>query len=120
MPQAHSEEVKLFFRNLRRLLASDELTSGRIANDHSFKIFALHRDENELLEDWVRYHAAIVGHHNIYILDNNSTVPDVVQLLDTLHKVSDIGLHAAEDRALCMVTAWGQCMTHAVSIWMLG
>ena len=58
-------------------------------NPHEFKIFTFHRDEDELLQDWVKHHARIVGRSNIYILDNNSTSPTALRDLDAMRKVGD-------------------------------
>ena len=68
--------------------ASSEVTSA-YENKHEFKIFTLHRDEDELLLDWVKYHARIVGITNLYILDNNSTDPTVLADLRAIEKASD-------------------------------
>ena len=57
-------------------------------NPHEFKIFTFHRDEDELLQDWVKYHARIVGRSNIYILDNNSSSPTALRELDAMRKVA--------------------------------
>ena len=66
-----------------REAASDSV----LDNPHEFKIFTFHRDEDELLGDWVKYHARIVGRSNIYILDNNSTSPTALSELEALRKV---------------------------------
>ena len=60
-------------------------------NPHEFKIFTFHRDEDELLQDWVKYHARIVGKGNLYILDNNSTSPTALRHLEAMEKVGWTG-----------------------------
>jgi hypothetical protein len=36
------------------------------------KIFCMQKDEDDILEDWIIYHAHLFGYDNIYIVDNES------------------------------------------------
>ena len=36
------------------------------------KIFAMQKDEDDILSEWILYHSYLVGIDNIYIIDNNS------------------------------------------------
>lgn len=47
----------------------------------SIAIIAMQRDESELLPIWLGYHAALVGHRAITILDNGSQEPGCLQTL---------------------------------------
>lgn len=40
-----------------------------------------HSDEDELISDWLLYHASIFGASNIHVVDHNSTLPAVVETL---------------------------------------
>ena len=37
------------------------------------KIFTMVKDESDIVEDWIIYHASIFGYNNIYVIDNYST-----------------------------------------------
>jgi len=37
------------------------------------KIFTIVKDEDDIIEDWIKYHGYIVGYNNIYIIDNYSS-----------------------------------------------
>ena len=37
------------------------------------KLFTMVKDEVDIIEDWILYHGAIFGFHNLYIVDNMST-----------------------------------------------
>lgn len=47
----------------------------------SIALIAMQRDESELLPIWLGYHAALVGHRGITILDNGSREPGCLQAL---------------------------------------
>ena len=36
------------------------------------KVFTMQKDEDDILIDWIEYHAYLFGYDNIYIIDNNS------------------------------------------------
>ena len=36
------------------------------------KIYTMEKDEDDILEEWIKYHAEIVGYNNIHIIDNHS------------------------------------------------
>lgn len=38
----------------------------------SIKIFTIQRDEDDILEDWLRYHIYLFGKENIYVIDHKS------------------------------------------------
>ncbi|GAX81566.1 hypothetical protein CEUSTIGMA_g8994.t1 [Chlamydomonas eustigma] len=54
------------------------------------KLFTYHRDEVELLADWAAYHGRIFGPKNIFILDQSSQLPQVIEQLKSLQ---DQGFH---------------------------
>ena len=37
------------------------------------KIFTMVKDEADIVEDWIIYHASIFGYDNIYVIDNYSS-----------------------------------------------
>lgn len=44
-------------------------------------IVGFHRDESELLSDWIQYHAEIFGFENLHIIDHMSQLPSIQHLL---------------------------------------
>lgn len=42
--------------------------------DKILKIFLMHKDEPDLLEDWIVYHSKLVGFNNLHIVDNMSGI----------------------------------------------
>ena len=36
------------------------------------KIFTIQRDEDDILEDWLRYHIYLFGKENVYVIDHKS------------------------------------------------
>lgn len=48
---------------------------------HKTAIVTFHRDETELLADWMQYHAEIFGFENLHIIDHMSKVPSINNLL---------------------------------------
>ena len=38
----------------------------------SIKVFTIQRDEDDILEDWLRYHIYLFGKENIYVIDHKS------------------------------------------------
>ena len=46
------------------------------------KIICVSRNEYDLVEDFIRYHAAIVGFENMILVDNGSDHPDIPPLLN--------------------------------------
>ncbi len=46
------------------------------------KCIAMHRDEDVLLEPWLKYHGYLFGFENIFLFDHGSVQPEVVALLD--------------------------------------
>ena len=45
------------------------------------KIFAIHKDEPDLLDGFLLYHAELVGWRNLYVIDNYSTIPQCEKIL---------------------------------------
>ncbi|AWN37844.1 glycosyltransferase family 2 protein [Methylobacterium radiodurans] len=50
--------------------------------DTLLKIILKVKDEPELLARWIAYHAGIVGHHNLIIMDCGSTDPEHLHVLE--------------------------------------
>jgi hypothetical protein len=46
------------------------------------KCLMMQRDEDFVLEPWLRYHGYLFGFENLYVFDNGSTNPSVVDTLD--------------------------------------
>jgi hypothetical protein len=46
----------------------------------------MQRDEKEVLADWLAYHAHLLGAKYLYVVDNNSTHPSVIDTLDSWSK----------------------------------
>lgn len=53
------------------------------------KIFTMQKDEEDILEFWIKYHSRIVGLENIFVIDNGSRK----ESLDILYKYKELGLH---------------------------
>jgi hypothetical protein len=53
------------------------------------KIFTMQKDEDDILQDWIEYHAKIVGFDNIFIIDNHSGRKS----LDILDHYATLGVH---------------------------
>lgn len=53
------------------------------------KIFTMQKDEEDILEDWILYHAYLFGMSNIYIIDNYSGRESI----EILKKYESQGLH---------------------------
>jgi hypothetical protein len=50
-------------------------------NKHTtLKIILKTKDESFLIERWLQYHIALVGKHNILVIDNGSTRPEVLEV----------------------------------------
>ncbi len=52
------------------------------AKDTLLKILVKVKDEADFIEHWIEYHSAIVGYHNIIVLDCGSTEPRFIEILD--------------------------------------
>lgn len=59
----------------------DELSAGPAPAAKNANIFLFHKDEHEVLPDWLQYHTHLVGFHNVHIVDGDSTNPQVCKLL---------------------------------------
>ena len=55
------------------------------------KIFTMQKNEHDILEIWILYHAKIVGLENVYVIDNEST--DDGKSLEILKKYKGMGLN---------------------------
>jgi hypothetical protein len=53
------------------------------------KCLMMQRDEDLVLEPWLRYHGYLFGFENLYVFDNGSTNPSVV---DTLNRYERVGI----------------------------
>lgn len=60
----------------RELSAGFEIQPVKNAN-----IFVFHKDEHEVIADWLQYHVHIVGFQNVHVIDGDSTNPQVCKLL---------------------------------------
>ena len=58
-------------------------------------MFVMTRDEYDLIEDWVLYHGALFGYHNLVIIDNNSVDPRV---LDVYKRYVPKGVTVVEEK----------------------
>jgi len=52
-----------------------------VVHKNPVKIFTFHKDEIELIYDWLQYHSFIFGFKNIRLIDNISENPDVCRIL---------------------------------------
>lgn len=55
----------------------------------TIKIFTMQKDEDDILQNWIEYHAKIVGFDNIFIIDNHSSRKS----LDILDHYATMGVH---------------------------
>lgn len=62
-------------------------------------IIAVVKDEDDVVEQWITYHAALVGGHNIWILDNGST-DNTANLLAKWSRICGIHVGRLHDYAL--------------------
>lgn len=51
------------------------------------KCVTMQKNEELLLEPWLRYHGHLFGFSNLIVIDNGSTLPSVVETLTTFEKV---------------------------------
>lgn len=59
-----------------------ELSGGfPIVNETIASTFLFHKDEHEVLPDWLQYHTYLVGFRNVHIIDDDSADPQVCKLL---------------------------------------
>ena len=64
----------------------DEICRAVMRAPGMFKIFLKVKDDQFFLGDWVKHHEQIVGKENLFIFDNSSSHPIV---LNTLHELSE-------------------------------
>ena len=53
------------------------------------KLFTMVKNEEDIVEYWIQYHASIFGYNNLYIVDNNSTD----NTYNKIQKYSKYGVH---------------------------
>lgn len=65
----------------------------------SIKLFTMVKDENDIVEDWLRYHGFIFGFTNLFVIDNFST-DGTFQILQKYQKKYNINLFRKKDYRL--------------------
>jgi hypothetical protein len=71
--------ILLLLLNINNELFTNSITFTPLNN---VCIVSFCKDEYELIEDFINYHAYLFGIHNIYIIDNNSTHPHVLNIYE--------------------------------------
>jgi len=51
------------------------------------KIFCVAKNETDLMESWIVYHASLVGFDNLVVIDNASSCEGVLGVYDTYRKL---------------------------------
>jgi hypothetical protein len=69
--------IIIYLFNNKNELFTNSITTKHINN---VCIVVFTKDEYDLIEDFINYHAYLFGINNIYIIDNNSTHPDVLEI----------------------------------------
>lgn len=63
------------------------------ATQSNVHVFTFHKNEHDLLADWLTYHFRIFGPSNVHIIDNNSTIPSVVDILN-IARAAGVDVHS--------------------------
>lgn len=58
-------------------------------SDKKIKLFCMQKDEDDILEIWIKYHGHIFGYENLYLIDNGSTD----QSLNIINQYLPKGVH---------------------------
>jgi membrane protease YdiL (CAAX protease family) len=74
---------------------SNSSSSRRRRRRRTIRLVMMQKDEGQLLQAWVTYHAAIVGHVNLCIIDHGSTCP---RTLLELRRAEALGSHVERER----------------------
>ena len=63
------------------------------------KVVCVTKDEYDLIEDFIKYHAYLFGYENVVIVDNGSTHPEVLRVYEKYSKLGvDINYEPIFDR----------------------
>ncbi len=80
----HAEDTK------KKALEIMESEERAMEWEHFLSMVAVVRDENEYLEEWIRYHIEEMGFDHFYLYDNESTVPAKDYLTEKHFKYLDM------------------------------